>query len=147
MAVATSTIIAGAAVASAGAGVYSAVTGARNARRAGNANAEQEREATQERLRRLGIEEENILGAQLVGAASANVDTSSASVRAIQQETVESFASEREFVARAGASAAALAEDQGRATAYGLYGRALQSGLQGVQIAANYWGNRPAGEV
>lgn len=106
----------------------------RDADKQGERAAEQERLATEERLRRLGIERDAILGAQAAGAAAGGVDVSSGSVRALQEETIREFDTQIRFTARAGAFAAEAAELRGRSAAFQNLSAGIQSLTNAVRI-------------
>lgn len=97
----------------------------RDAKKAGKASAEQERLATKEKVRRLELEERQILGVQQSSAAASGVDVKSKSVLAIQAETIDEMEKEREFTRQAGAFAAESANLRGKAAATQAYTRAL----------------------
>ena len=130
MAVATALagIAAGAAVVSTG----FSISAASDSRKQGKRNAEQERLATEERVRRLGVERDAVLGAQIAGAASGGVDINSGSVRSLQAETVAEFDRQISFTRRAGAFAADSANIQGRNAAF----QNLSNGLSSLASAA-----------
>lgn len=106
------------AVGSAAAGLLLGNKQRQDARAAGRTSAETEAIATEERVRRLGIERRNILGAQRTGAAAGGVDVTSKSVIEVQTETMREMSREIQFVRRAGAFAAESAELRGRAASY-----------------------------
>lgn len=125
-----SAITAGASLLGAGLALDSA---ARN-RRAGRRAADQEREATAERVRRLRLDRDQVLGAQVAGAAAGGVDVASGSVRALQAETVAEFDRQISFTERAGAFAADAANVQSRNAAYQNLSAGLNSLSNAVRI-------------
>lgn len=112
----------------------SSFSAARDNRKQGKKAAAQERLATAERVRRLGVERDAILGAQIAGAAESNVDVTSGSVRSLQAETVSEFERQIEFTNKAGAYAASAAETAGKSAAYQNIAGGLSSLLSAVQI-------------
>lgn len=113
------------------------IDAANRARRQGDRAAEQERLATEERVRRLRLDRDAILGAQSAGAAAAGVDLRSASVRSLQNETIAEFEREMRFTRRAGAFAADAAETRGRTAAYANLASGLSSLANAVRILDN----------
>lgn len=98
---------------------------ASDAKKAGKRSEEQERLATEERVRQLDIEKKAVTGTQRANAAASGVKVGSASVLAVQTETIDEIEREKKFVRQAGAFSADAAKLQGRVAAYQGYGTAL----------------------
>lgn len=103
---------------------------ASDSQKAGKRSAEQERLATEERVRRLDLEKTRLTGTQSAGAAASGVKVGSKSVLAIQQETLDEIEREKRFVRQAGAFAAESAELRGRQAAYSGLSTALTGASQ-----------------
>lgn len=115
---------------------------ARRSRRQGERAAEQERLATEERVRRLRLDRDATIGAQAAGAAAAGVDLSSGSVLSLQNETITEFERQIRFTRQAGAFAADAAETQGRTAAYANLATGLNSLANAVRIVDDAGGVR-----